>query len=393
MNIRKKLLSLLLAGVLILSLCACTNNEEPVEPSPEVTDSADPLEGFVVDTSVEDLCLATAGVPGDFTMLTIDGEEISANLFLYLLVDNIDYLNTNYGLIPTWGEDPELLEFIKSDTINAAAYYTLIASKCKELGYDLTEEQIADLDSMIAFTNMMLGGEEAFKEVLRMAGTDFESFCTVNAAPYYYDRLLTTEFADTPTEQEVAAYVEENDLLCAKHILLLTMDMTTYQPLDEATVAEKKAQAEALLAQLQASDDLAADFDALMHEYSEDNGLESNPAGYVFTADEMVAEFENATRALEFGQMSGIVESAYGYHIILRLDPNCELLYTEYRNDRLGKQLQAWADEAEIVTSPELDALNPYVFLQKYNAYQEAFATEDQAAMEAETQGETQSEG
>lgn len=392
MNIRKKLLSLLLAGVMLLSLCACTDTEEPVEPSPspEATDSADPLEDFVVDTSVEDLCLATAGIPGDTTMLTINGQEISANMFLYLLVDNIDYLNSNYGLIPNWGEDAELVEFIKNDTVNATAYYTLIAAKCKELGYDLTEEQVADLDGMIAFSAMMVGGEEAFEEILRMAGTDMDSFYTVQAAPYYYERLLETEFAAAPTEQEIAAFVEENDLLCAKHILLLTMDMSTYQPLDEATIAEKKAQAETLLAQLQASADPQADFDALMHEHSEDSGLQSNPDGYVFTADQMVAEFENTTRELEYGQISGIVESPYGYHIILRLDPNNEMIRTEYRNSRLSQQLQAWVSEADIVTTPELDALDPYLFVEKYSAYQEAFAAESEAAASAGTESETE---
>lgn len=394
MNIRKKLLSLLLAGVMMLSLCACTDKEEPVEPSPspEVTDKTDPLEDFVVDTSVEDLCLATAGIPGDTTMLTINGEAISAKLFLYLLVDNIDYLNSNYGLIPNWGEDAELVEFIKNDTINAAAYYTLVAAKCKELGYELTEAQVADLEGMIAFSVMMIGGEEAFEDILRMAGTDRESFYTVQAAPYYYERLLETAFAAAPTEQEVAVFVEENDLLCAKHILLLTMDMTTRQPLDEATIAEKKAQAETLLAQLQASDDLAADFDALMHEHSEDSGLQGNPDGYVFTAGQMVTEFEDTTRSLEYGQISGIVESPYGYHIILRLDPNNEMIHTQYRTEKLSQQLQTWTTEADIVTSPELDALDPYLFVEKYAAYQEAFAAESEAAADAAAGEQTESE-
>ena len=173
--------------------------------------------------------------------------------------------------------------------------------------------------------------------------------------------------------------------------------MTTRQPLDEATIAEKKAQAETLLAQLQASDDLAADFDALMHEHSEDTGLQGNPDGYVFTAGQMVTEFEDTTRSLEFGQMSGIVESPYGYHIILRLDPNNEMVHTKYRTEQLSQQLQTWTDEADIVTSPELDALNPYLFAEKYAAYQEAFAAESEAAageqIETETEPVTEPEG
>ena len=49
-------------------------------------------------------------------------------------------------------------------------------------------------------------------------------------------------------------------------------------------------------------------------------GRATNPDGYVFTPGTMVASFEDAAAALEPGQISGIVESDYGYHIILRKD-------------------------------------------------------------------------
>ena len=55
-------------------------------------------------------------------------------------------------------------------------------------------------------------------------------------------------------------------------------------------------------------------------EYSEDTGREANPTGYIFTPGTMVAEFENAVKALKPGELSGLVESTYGYHIILRRD-------------------------------------------------------------------------
>ena len=57
-----------------------------------------------------------------------------------------------------------------------------------------------------------------------------------------------------------------------------------------------------------------------MKAIREVTGLESSPDGYVFSAGKMVEAFESATRSLEPGQLSGIVESEFGYHIILRLD-------------------------------------------------------------------------
>jgi parvulin-like peptidyl-prolyl isomerase len=52
---------------------------------------------------------------------------------------------------------------------------------------------------------------------------------------------------------------------------------------------------------------------------TEDPGVASYPDGYLFQSGEMVAEFEDATAALEIGQVSGIVETTYGYHIIYRI--------------------------------------------------------------------------
>ena len=68
------------------------------------------------------------------------------------------------------------------------------------------------------------------------------------------------------------------------------------------------------------STDLEATFKQLADEYSEDTGRANNPNGYIFTPGTMVASFEDAVAALEPGQISDVVESDYGFHIILRRD-------------------------------------------------------------------------
>jgi len=63
------------------------------------------------------------------------------------------------------------------------------------------------------------------------------------------------------------------------------------------------------------------DFDTLMRTYGEDPGMANNPQGYTFTRGFMDPPFEEATAALEIGEISGLVRGHWGYHIIKRIDP------------------------------------------------------------------------
>lgn len=371
MKFRTRLFSLLLSGVMALSLCACSN-------SPDAEPSSSPAD-FTVDTSVEDLTLATTGIPGDTELFTINGIPVTARFYAYWLAYDISYLESYYGTLD-FTSNESLAGYLKEDALDAAAQYTLVAAKAKELGYELTEEQINELDSSMAMAQIMMGGEEAFNDELRKIGLDYDSFYSINANSYYYNNLQDGLFAGRPTEDEVTSYIEDNDILYAKHILLFTIDPDTNEALDAAAIAQQKATAEDLLKQLQESDDLLTDFDTLMNEYSEDSGLAYYPDGYTFTAGEMVEEFESATRALEYGQLSGIVESPYGYHIILRLDPATDSFKAEFRADLLYTQLTTWLDEAEIVTTEAYDALDVTDYYSKLTAYQKAFAAEQEAA-------------
>ena len=92
---------------------------------------------------------------------------------------------------------------------------------------------------------------------------------------------------------------------------------------------------------------------------SEDTGLADNPNGYAFTSGKMVEEFETATRALEPGQISDIVESSYGYHIILRLDPaTAEPVRLMWSDAQLQSMMDQWVEEAEVTTTETYDNLD-----------------------------------
>ncbi|MCP4402383.1 MAG: hypothetical protein GY801_34390 [bacterium] len=119
----------------------------------------------------------------------------------------------------------------------------------------------------------------------------------------------------TPTEEEIRQYYEANESefnkgkeVNARHILLRTASDA-----DEETLASVKAKAEELLSQLQDG----ADFAELAKEHSEDPGSapEGGDLGF-FTEGRMVPEFEEAAFALAKGEISELVKTQFGYHII-----------------------------------------------------------------------------
>ena len=109
-------------------------------------------------------------------------------------------------------------------------------------------------------------------------------------------------------DTEIKKYLDEN-YVQAQHILIST------EGLDDDQKAEKLQLAKDVLKKAKNG----GDFEALVKEYGEDPGMEANPEGYLFTKGEMVAEFEKAAFDLKTGAISGVVETAYGYHIIKRV--------------------------------------------------------------------------
>jgi hypothetical protein len=117
----------------------------------------------------------------------------------------------------------------------------------------------------------------------------------------------STPTADPSTYEK---HYNDGDMLAARHILFMAQKASS----TPAQLAAAKAKAENLRKQL-----TPANFAAMATKYSEDNG--SKPTGGdlgIFEKGKMVPEFQNALLLLKPGEISGPVQSDYGYHIIMR---------------------------------------------------------------------------
>ncbi len=171
-------------------------------------------------------------------------------------------------------------------------------------------------------------------QILQMVGYTEKAFKQEWQSDYLKQMIIETAPAlYSVTEDEISNYYNTNkevfkyDGLKAKHILISTVDENG-NPLSEEKTKELKKVVDEIYAHIKNG----ADFDSLMNEFGEDPGVKLNPDGYIFTKGDMVPEFEDAAYALEVGQVSEPVLSAYGYHIIKLVD---KLEYVPYEEAKL----------------------------------------------------------
>jgi parvulin-like peptidyl-prolyl isomerase len=112
---------------------------------------------------------------------------------------------------------------------------------------------------------------------------------------------------------------EEPEMAHVRHILFMTIDPQTREPLADDVVAQKLKLANEVLAKARGG----ADFAKLAEQFSDDTTTKENggdlPAFARASADPrhaMVPEFEAAAFSLTNNQISDLVKTVYGYHII-----------------------------------------------------------------------------
>lgn len=171
-------------------------------------------------------------------------------------------------------------------------------------------------------------GEEMYNLQLEATGMTDDMYRTFSTLSMYANKWYEKYADETVTDDEINKTFRK-DYVKAKHILI-----TKENSEGEDVSAEAYTKIEEIKKQL----DGGADFDTLMKENSEDPGLESAPNGYVFTTGQMVQEFEDAAFSLEPGQMSDIVESDYGYHILMKVELTDDDL-NETTSDSSGMQV------------------------------------------------------
>ncbi|MFI5310833.1 MAG: peptidylprolyl isomerase [Gemmatimonadales bacterium] len=124
----------------------------------------------------------------------------------------------------------------------------------------------------------------------------------------FYDQVQKTfPAADSTTFEK--HYNDGDGPLVARHILLMG-DAKTLKP---AQMDSVRREADKVLKQV-----TPANFAQMAGKYTQDPGSKSTGGEYVFPRGQMVKEFEQTVLSLKPGQVSGLVQTQFGFHIIKR---------------------------------------------------------------------------
>ena len=338
----------LAALILAFSLTACGKDggSSGSGASSSAAGSTSSSEPITVDLdAVTDVFLTTAGIPGDTVVAQVGDVDITAAELLYWVAYSADsmlsYYSTYFGIteLPWDTEDASgvtLTQGTLDNALRTAALYALIPGIAEEEGVTLSQDFQDTFADQLATMTEAMGGEDVMAMYLWQYPLTPELYTQLCESEDLNGQLQDKYFGENgtmkPTDADLLSYIQnDRKLYSVKHILLLTQDPETGEPLDEAAAAEKKAQANVIMRR----EDVAS------------------------------------TRS------SDIVESDYGYHIILRLPLEVEPAdyQADFVQEKMTQLQQGWLDEHEIVTNDAFDQLDVPAFYETVTALRQAVST------------------
>jgi parvulin-like peptidyl-prolyl isomerase len=166
-----------------------------------------------------------------------------------------------------------------------------------------------ELDNILNYQYSRSGGEEKFLQILEESGIDIEfvkeSIEKDLLIQNYLEEFFNSEI--TVSEEAVQKAYQEDKTASVRHILMLTQEKS------DAEKQEIRDKMEEILSRVKKGEDFAE----LAKTYSEDPGSKDNGGLYEnFGRGQMVPPFEEAAFSLPVGEISDIVETTFGYHII-----------------------------------------------------------------------------
>lgn len=253
-------------------------------------------------------------------MMTVDGFAVSQELYRYYY----QAASTEYEGESAAAEARELLRA-----------HVAVIRFAEQYGISLTDAEKKEVDSQIQSAKNR--NDDFAEQLSEQALTErlYRELCYHDALR---DKLMThLHTEEYAVSEDAMREIIAEEFVCARHIFF------------ENNVKGGAEAAQYIVEALAAG----TDFDTLFAEYM---GEEYSDEPFLFGKGYMIEEFEDAARKLDIGQTSGVVQTAYGLHIIHRLpldwesiEDNLDTITEEYVQTQISIAMAEAASEYEII--------------------------------------------
>lgn len=302
----------------------------------------------------------------DENIATVNGSGIIVGNYEKVLGLNKQSMEAYYGNT-IWDQEIEegvkYKDKFKEMILDQMIYTEVIYEAAKKENLLPTEEEV---NKSIEEFNTSIKDNDAYKKQLKELGIDD------NFLKYQFERNLASDNYkekfnkdNSVTNDEMKKYYDENkddfyiDQVEASHILIKTIDDEDKKLSDEKK-AEAKKKAEEVLAKAKAGEN----FSELAKEYSQDTVSAKNGGDLgFFKKGEMVKPFEEAAFSMKVGEISDLVESDFGYHIIKvtdkedrqkTFDEEKETIRKTLQDEKCDAQVEKLKEEAKVEKNEEI---------------------------------------
>lgn len=268
-----------------------------------------------------------SGLKGTETVLTVDGEAVSAEEYLYMVSYSAQTLSY-YGITDLnteLGDDYTAADYVAEQARSQVKQQAAIRKWAADKGVTLTEEDAANLQAQKD------GYGDELDTLLKVNGISEEQYDRLMNTSMLYSRLYDTYCAEggslRPSDSELSALAEEHVLMTGDVLTISTGGM------DDAAKAEAKALLDDYRQRLAAAEDNASAF----AELEVGDGVVAS-AGVTYDGCEETA-LTKAMAALGEGAVSAVIEDEGAYYVVVRratdLSVAAELLFGEDMSARI----------------------------------------------------------
>jgi peptidyl-prolyl cis-trans isomerase C len=292
----------LVIGAIVSSVAACR------KPAPEKVAASDSSQPTATSGQTTTPAAAPAKpMPAQLpdVLARVNGEAVTKVDF--------DRLVKNMELRANQPIPAERRDTVYRQVLDELVTYTVLSQETRARNVAVTDVEV---ESAIKQMRARLGNDEDFKKALDARGMTLDKLKADTKIDLSINKMVEAEVATqpAPTDAQVREFYDKNpdkfkqdEAVRASHILFRVDE-------NADAAAKKKAMDEAQSVLKEAKS--GADFAELARKHSADGSAAQGGDLNFFTRGQMVPPFDQAAFAMKPGEISDIVTTQFGYHII-----------------------------------------------------------------------------